>query len=250
MASGLSVSCQALRPAQTYAETHAGMIGILLKRGPAGIEIVTDLNPRIRNFWLTVRDRGDELAEKLAWTPYSEVLYHDAIDTIDEGDELQRAIKLAIVLSMSFMHGDGTKGSFVRHWKTNGVAITRNAWNRIPELQARVQGVEILGIRAVDLLRRQADNPQAVIYVDPPYRTADTSHYGVVQHDYEEMLEALQAQKGQVAVSGYRDEWDELGWQRLERTAALHAGGRGERSGKRTEVLWINYEPPRQEELI
>ena len=240
-------------PGQLYAETHAGMLGPLLKRPIADDEMVTDLNPRITNWWVTVRDRGDELAEKLAWTPYSEQLFKEYAVSLDEGDEMMRAIKLSVVLSMGMMHGDGGKveQDFIRLWSGRGVTRTRNAWNRLREVRDRVENVQVFNIPAVDLLRKIADKSHAVVYVDPPYRSADTSYYNVDQQDYEETIEALQAQKGRVAVSGYNDEWDELGWRRAERTVALHAGNKSNnRSRRRTEVLWMNYPAPSQPSLM
>ena len=61
--------------------------------------------------------------------------------------------------------------------------------------------------------------------------------------DWDALTEALLAQRGRVAVSGYGDEWDHLGWQRHERTGHM----RDHRPGSytvRTEVVWTSYDPP------
>ena len=50
-----------------YAEPYAGMLGILLQRAPAKLEIVNDLNRRIVNWWRVVRDHPDELARMMRY---------------------------------------------------------------------------------------------------------------------------------------------------------------------------------------
>ena len=55
------------------------------------------------------------------------------------------------------------------------------------------------------------------------------------------LTEALQAQKGQFAISGYPGEWDHLGWVLRTHANVRRLRGKGE---PRLECLWMNYEPP------
>ena len=68
----------------------------------------------------------------------------------------------------------------------------------------------------------------AVIYCDPPYPSANTTPYRYGEVDPAVYIPVLQAQKGAVAVSGYREEWSGLGWQCFER-AALRRNVNGQR---------------------
>ncbi len=80
---------------------------------------------------------------------------------------------------------------------------------------------------ACDLLDRVKDYDYTVIYADPPYPTANTSAYSVRGVDWERLADLLMAQRGAVGVSGYGDEWDMLGWRRVERPglSRAHTGG-------------------------
>ena len=118
-------------------------------------------------------------------------------------------------------------------------------WNqeRVNVVAKRFWNVQLENTDAVNLLERLCGIERAVIYVDPPYLTAFTQPYNVNQIDVEQMRELLSAQIGQVAISGYADEWDSLDWQRHElkttRTNKPH-----ESKGARpvVEVLWTNYD--------
>lgn len=46
-------------------------------------------------------------------------------------------------------------------------------------------------------------------------------------------------QQGRVAVSGYGDEWDCLGWRRVEKEGLVRRPNQTAR--KVVEVLWMNY---------
>ena len=118
---------------------------------------------------------------------------------------------------------------------------------RIDQIRDRVIGVQLANMPAVELLERVCDNPDVVAYCDPPYADANTGSYAVVQHDTAAMFDVLRQVRGRVAISGYGSEWDALGWHRSEYAtyANLKDG-----FDKRTEVLWSNFKPEMQEELV
>ena len=231
-----------------YVEPFCGMAGILLARPKANCEIINDLNSRLANWWLCVRDDAEALQQKLDNTPWSEELYHQAFDTIDEGSPIDRAVKYSTVLISGQMHGDGCKGFGVVYDPRAG----RLSFDRdIIALRDRMRHVQILNRPAVKILKRVQDIENAIVYCDPPYRTSDTSVYSVDQQDLNEMVDTLRLQKGRVAISGYRDEWDMLGWHRHELgyKMGVLSGGKMQFS-PRTEVLWTNYRPETQESLL
>ena len=92
-------------------------------------------------------------------------------------------------------------------------------------------------IDACELLERVAGEAGAVIYVDPPYPSVKPL-YGS-EPDWTRLRAALAAQRGAVAVSGYGDEWDALGWRRVERRTTTQIGASVDH---RVEVLWANYD--------
>ena len=227
----------------TYIEPYAGMLGVLLGRPRSKTEIANDLNARVVNWWEVVRDRPDEFKYKLDHTPRSEQLFRDAIATMDDGTCVERAVKFHIVVMLGIAHGDGVPGGFAVVYMAAMPRAPHWFAKRIPALARRVAGVEMTCSPATDILARYADDANAVVYCDPPYRTADTSTYAVDQQDHDETVDLLKMQRGRVAISGYRDEWDELGWQRHELPVPVNVVRQNTQMiVQRTEVLWTNYQ--------
>ena len=234
----------------TYVEPYAGMLGVLLARHPARREVVNDLNDRVVNWWQVVRDEPEEFEYKLAHTPRSERLFAEAKETIDEGDRVERALKFQLVVMLGIAHGDGVAGGYGVIYSERRTRSPRWFSSRIPALARRVADVEMTQGAATEVLARFADDEDAVIYCDPPYRTARTDAYAVDQQDYDGTLAMLKAQRGRVAISGYGDEWSDLGWQRHEHDVVVSVVVPTTQSiVPRTEVLWTNYRTG-QEQLL
>ena len=221
-----------------YVEPYAGMLGVLLNRNKAAIEIVNDLNGNVVNWWRVIRDKKDEFKEQLLWTPNSEELFYEYYDSLSEGTDVERAIKLTVVQIHSRMSSDNRRAFGNRMAK--GASKNYNyILEQLDELRKRTRNVIIRKTDALSLLKKMVNRDYAVTYCDPPYKTADTSLYSVdVQQD---LTEVLLEQKGKVAISGYNDEWDHLGWFRHTKEIPYANGMLNEKQPMRTEVLWTNY---------
>ena len=226
---------------ELYAEPFAGMLGVLLNRSKASTELVNDLDGRIINWWLVIRDKAEELYKKLQWTPYSEKVYYDCFDTLDEGTDVERALKFTIVTTAGRMHSTERRFFSYRTSGTTGPASGKlvRIEETLFEVRKRIRRVVFAERPAEELLKRLAREEHAVIYCDPPYATADTSLYKVDERD--NLADLFSQQKGKVAISGYNDEWDELGWERHEMEVSYAEGIKGKKQPKKTEVLWTNY---------
>lgn len=232
----------ALLPSDTrilYAEPYAGMLGILLQRPPANLEIVNDLNGRVVNWWQVVRDRPDELTHKMKYTPNSEEVYKRAIKSMDIGDPVDRALAYTVCIMQSMAHCDGKHGGFAVAYK-GGTRATY--WHKINKLSDRLRNVQILCRPASSLIERVGIEPASIMYVDPPYRHADWKGYSVYLDEREALLDLLPRARGKVAISGYGDEWDDLDWHRNELSTTWPGIGNIHESEPRTEVLWTNYQ--------
>ena len=56
------------------------------------------------------------------------------------------------------------------------------------------------------------------------------------------LFEALRGATARVAISGYGDEWDGLGWVKTTKHGLSSQGKGGEQ--QRAEALWQNFDPP------
>ena len=241
-------------PRHTYIEPFAGMLGVLLARPPAPYELANDANGWVVAWWRAVRDRPDEFARLVAFTPRSRALFDEAAETVHagpcSGDVLRDALTLHVCVEQSMTHGPvPSRSSWAAQFAFTPGTLGFNSWlaGRVPALAARLRGVQLECRDACAILERTRRTASALLYVDPPYRSATIAPYGEPARriDWGRLADLLAAQTGRVAVSGYGDEWDALGWHRSERAdmhrpIGVNAGGP---ASPRREVLWTNFPP-------
>ena len=114
----------------------------------------------------------------------------------------------------------------------------------------RLRGVQIECMPAVKLIRR-FNSPEVLIYADPPYLLA-TRHgrqyrYEMLDEDHEELLDVLLDHTGPVIVSGYNSP---LYNDRLREWHREEAISYSQIASRKTEVLWMNFEPEEQQEKM
>ena len=236
---------------EVYVEPFAGMAGVLLQRRRSLNEVLNDKDARIINWWRCVRDEPDEFARLLLHSPRSGHEFERAKRYLmsrtladpsdpDGKPDLEMGLAAHIVLTDSLMHGLGESARKM---------YMAECWSRrysraVPEVHAlavRMRKVQLSSKDAVEILWKTAKWGNSVIYCDPPYAQADTSCYGESVGDRDALAEALQAQKGLVALSGYGDEWDSLGWWSKDFPAIFTGSGQSAGGiGSRVERVWIN----------
>lgn len=241
-------------PRHSYIEPFAGMLGVLLARPPVGIELANDANGWVVAWWRAVRDHPGEFARLIVATPRSRALYDEAVETVRagpcSGDVLRDALTLHICVGQGMNHGPTPwRGTWAPYFSGRPGSTGDLSWTRerVEALAARLRRVQQECRDACAILERTRRTADALIYVDPPYRSADIKPYGeaAARLDWERLAALLAAQAGRVAVSGYGDEWDALGWHRsaladMHRPIGLHSGAP---ASPRREVLWTNFAP-------
>ena len=228
------------------------MLGILLQRSRAGVEIINDIDHRITNFWRCVRDMPGDLAAAIEATPWAETEFEWAKKA--QWDESISPLERARAFTMICMSAHARK-EFVVGWGT-GLTQPRVQWNdrhNMPwgPLADRIIDVIVYQRDALEILEMSAKREHALVYADPPYADTFQESYNGDAPDHGELRQALLDQKGSVAVSGYGDEWDCLGWDRHTLATYSTLGTTDIVKGtERIEVLWANYEAQRQERLL
>ena len=237
---------------KVYAEPFAGMAGVLLCRKPVKAEFLNDLDDRIVNWWRVVRDQPKEFERLVANTPWSRAMYNESRHRIKtgkyrEGNLLRQALDTHIVVEQSIAHGLNPGG-----WRmnTSGPVSRKQVKKRIEVLAERMHGVQLENADAVDFTIRlmKSKSDELVLYLDPPYAGsgAHVDSYGKTEFDVDRLSKTIRECKGFVAISGYKGEWDHLGWHRYEfktstKFVNLETAKRGgKKEEKRTEVLWTN----------
>jgi len=237
----------------TYCEPFAGMLGVLLGRQPVASEIINDLDGNLVNWWRCVRDEQDELARLIGLTPWSREVLKEMTEIVQNPPAdippVRRALALHVLLEQGLFKRMVGNTTWRMKVQPEGASSVRN-WTgeEIYPLAKRLRNVLIENRDALDVIKRVGDEPGAVIYCDPPYPTAHTLQYKHREIDVDLFVSVLRGVKARVAISGYGNEWDALGWDRHEKAASASIiKGREVSAGARTEVLWVNYTPPKQQ---
>ena len=237
----------------SYLEPFFGSGAVLFNKPRSNIETINDLDGNVVNLFEWIRDDPEKLAHEIYFTPYARVVYEDAFVSVPE-DSLQQAVNFYICLNMG--HGFRTNGEKVG-WKNDVQgrerAYAAKDWCELPEkiIQAaeRLRGVQIEHRPAVDVIRR-FNSQKVLIYADPPYvlgtRHGKQYRCEMDDKDHEDLLDVLLDHKGPVLLSGYDNALysDRLrGWHREEAVSYSQIASR------KTEVLWMNFEPEEQMRL-
>ena len=234
-------------PHRSYLEPFFGSGAVLFNKKPSAIETVNDIDDDIVNFFKVLRERPEELARKIAMTPYARSVFDDAHENRGD-DDMDRAYRFAIRSRMG--HGFKTyekTGFKIDIGGRQGAYAVRN-WRMMPEglmtAAERLKEVQIENRPALDLIQR-FNRENVLIYADPPYmlqtRGGKQYRHEMTERDHRDLIAALREHKGPVILSGYAsDLYDsELkDWVRIERKSYNQNGDR------RTEVLWCNYDIP------
>lgn len=230
--------------ADAYAEPFAGMLGVLLSRTPSNAEFVNDLNERLVNWWRAVRDEPGAFSALVRRTPLARKEFEWAKEHLDDMDlsPLRRALAFHVVVAQSINHSDHRSATW--GYQVSDKRLIRIADGMIDRLAERLRFVQLECRDACEVLERLAHREGVVTYCDPPYYSS-TTKYGVSEIDVDRMSAAAREFKSPLAISGYGEEWDHIGFVRNERRscAGNFSGVNTESPTHRTEVLWTNFEP-------
>lgn len=217
--------------------------------------IYNELNPQVFNLMEVVKNRVDELTDRIMLTDSNEDEFMQALERIkDEGsDDVQRALDFVTLQVNSY---NNNRESFMA--KDRGINWKRSTRRRLYTVSEELQSIELVSKDCFDILREQRENKNAFIMMDLPYpfdsqRVAKKLYK---DHDWDDqlhqkaysVLEKMNGDHGcKVMVCSYRsDLYDKLidtgYWQRIEvKDMQSSAGGKGKRRNRRMECVYINY---------
>lgn len=235
-----------------YLEPFGGAASVLLNKHPVEVEAYNDLDLRITRLFRVLQTQGREFVERLQFVPYSQYEFESAACYPPNTSDLEKAICDFIRWRQSF-GGRGKSWSYTTKRARGGMAGDVNAWwtsiEQLPEIIERLRRVEILYQPAVDAIRR-FDNPDALLYCDPPYlhetRAAHSRDvYGIemTADQHYELGQILNRCHSRIVISGYPSALYEdmfKSWRRIEFDIANHSAG-GRRKSRKRETLWLNW---------
>jgi DNA adenine methylase len=244
-------------PHMTYLEPYAGGLAVLLWKDPEGInEIVNDLSTDLTNFWRVVQ-QPEPFAQFLRVVdavPFSEVEWRDAgarLQRCPDADPVSRAIWFFVYARMSLAGRANCFATITKNRIRRGMNEQASAWRNavegLPAVHARLMRVTILNRDGVEVIQK-FDQPDAVVYADPPYlnetRTSpDVYSHEMSRRDHLRLLDTLRQCKSKVLLSGYDSPMYTAAlasWNRHEMKRPNNAAG-GKSKREMTEVIWCNF---------
>jgi DNA adenine methylase len=239
---------------QHFCEPFGGSAAVLLNREPSPVETYNDIDGDLVTFFRVLRDKPDELIEKLAFTPFSREEFRKAYEMRGRTDipEVERA-RLFFVRAEQVRIGlaqTSTAGrwAWCKLTSRRGMSGAVSRWlNKIDALWAvseRLRRVQIENRDAIEVIL-QYDSPETLFYLDPPYphESRGDAHayaYEMTERDHERLAEVLHSIRGKAAISGYRSPLTERlygDWTRIDAPPAIIHSVKE----PRIESVWINY---------
>ncbi|MHC5227560.1 DNA adenine methylase [Enterococcus sp. LJL99] len=236
---------------ETYVEHFFGSGAVFFNKDKCKVETINDMDSRIVNFFEVCRDNPEQLVNKIIMTPHSREEYYKSYEISDEPVEDARRLMVRCWQAIGAKTSDKTGWrSIINYNGPDTSGEWASVWERIEEVAYRLKGVQIEHQDASKLLERY-NRKNVLTYVDPPY-LLETRSKRLYKHEYtlqdhEKLLNQLSEFKGNVILSGYQsDLYDTIlsGWHKINFDATAESGA------KRTEVLWLNYEPNGQMSLL
>jgi len=236
-----------------YCEPFGGSAAVLLNRVPSPVETYNDIDGEVVNFFSVLRDRREELVEKIALTPFSREEFFKAVSPQEGTPSAVERARLFYVRARQARTGLAQTASLGR-WANckrttrAGMSGVVSRWlgavEDLPQIALRLLRVQIENRPAEEVIRLY-DDSDTFFYCDPPYPHAsrgDSKAYSYEMTDaqHRRLATLLRSCQGKVAVSGYRcDLMDEIytGWRSVEAPAKqCHSVKKARR-----EALWMNW---------
>lgn len=214
-------------------------------------ETLNDLDGSVMRFWRTLREQPEALAQAIAMIPYSRAEWQQCRAYPDAADDVEGARRFMVWIDQSFSR-EGTG------WSPPSILFDRRGrwqagvWENLPaKLVAaaqRLSGVALEHGDAIDLIPRY-DQPDAVLYCDPPYAASSRLEPDKgYRHDddgtlWARLVEALLGvEHAAVILSGYPcADAERLGWRSvaLARKRSVQARA-GSTLATSPETVWLS----------
>ena len=249
-----------------YAELYSGSAALALNSRKFAVKILNDLNPHMANFWkiATNPDTREELLKRLQATTYSRSAFLTAKQRqrehgANQADKLQWAVDTFILNRQSF-------NSCGESWVYDDRDAYQNMLKNPLKLPLAFKALEgqtfrVYNDNALEVMDKEhlLDNPDAFLFLDPPYLEGLRSNGKLYQvdmpdvRDHIDLLKKIRMAKAKIVLSGYwsgRDDGTDLydyyllpyGWHRHLLGEYAKGCEVGATKSMGAEWVWCNYD--------
>ena len=222
---------------------------------PAKMTVINDINDKLINYMLVLKDNPKELYQQCKALPYSESLYEKYKWEQWPEDKLEQAVRFYYLMRVCFGGGG--------HKYRNGIGLSKsqnkakqliNATELIPGMAELIKNWNILNRDFEDVIKFY-DTKDTFFFLDPPYFGHEDMYYGGFEEkDHIRLKKRLEKIKGKAMLCYYSSPLiDELykDWCIVKYKTASQIKNRtdGEKMPVREELIIMNYEPELQEKF-
>ncbi|RLM41878.1 DNA adenine methylase [Haloarcula sp. Atlit-47R] len=270
-----------LPESETFVEPFGGSGAVMLNRHPSPTEVYNDIDKEVVGFLRLLKGtdpesdddpieqvRTAELLRKISLSPFSRAELAFAVakqDSNSESPPLERARRFFIRAGQtrSGLAQEASAGRWAyckstsRRTMSGAVSRWHGRLDHLYRVSERLRDVKICNEDAKEIIQEYGDNPETLIYCDPPYPHAtrgDTNSYGfeMDEQQHRELASVLKECDAKVALSSYKSDlyrelYEDDGWYRYDsEEQTMHTT-----KDTRVESVWMNYKPPQvpEEEL-
>jgi len=231
-----------------YVEPFAGSASVLVQKPESYIEVVNDLDRDIVQFFRTLREQPDELAEFLQHVPFARDVHErwtgEFFDGCRPDGPIKRAGRWFFLRYSSYGAKANRPSGFKPSGKRSEPRSFRGAVDRLSQLADRFAEVTIECQDYQQVVERY-DGSETVFYCDPPY-LGNEHYYNAEGFDHGRLAEVLADTDSRWIVSygeTVPDAFDRDRWP-VETFGAYYSLEGGKAGGRKptTERLISNFE--------
>jgi len=175
----------------TYVEVFGGGCTVMLNKHQSEAEVYNDIDKRLVNLFLVVKDHPEEFKRQISLLPNSRVLFGKfKKDIITEADDVKRAVMFYYLLLNAWSGESREDVSYVSRTE-NHAKIEQIGWfsNRMRDV-----AIENLDFEA---LIKKYDAPDTFLFLDPPYADiTDLYQFSFTNEDHKRLAKALKRISG------------------------------------------------------
>jgi DNA adenine methylase len=222
---------------------------------PAKMTVVNDINDRLVNYMMVLKDNPGSLYKECSSLPYSESLYEKWKWELWPEDKFESAVRFYYLMRVCFGGGG--------HKYKNGIGLSKTQ-NKAKQLMSATELIPKMAeiIRPWNILNRDFeevinfyDTSDTLFFLDPPYHSHEDMYFGGFEEkDHIRLKNSLDKIKGKAIVCYYASPLiDELykDWYKVEYQTASQIKNRadGDKCPVRTELILMNYKPTAAEQI-
>ena len=248
---------------QEYYEPFMGSAALLLNHPRSLVEVLNDKDEDLVCLMKTLADRkkGKKLIKRFCHLCYGKEVYQEAERHRKNGykglSEVERAEKVYILITQSF---NATRKGFGRSTYPDTYSYQKDILFHLPHVYERMKGVKVLHGDGIDLIAKIAENPNAFVMADPPYRASLRGKgadkvYACELPDNEQrrLLETIRSCQCKVLLCGYKEQgkgdlYDRsllpYGWKCYKLKDLVKTCQVKKQKDVGQEYIWVNYNLP------